>query len=272
VYTCSGLGGGTAHSVLITALSGVNIEGRTFRCVAYVRGVGADVGKKIRIVGNRTSGGASVYTSNTITLTADWVAVTTSVIGVSSNTGVNFIISGDTVDTASGCQFKHPTLVEVTDRSNKTPPLPIPVDTPHEYAREIYTTANALGSVNNADSTTGVPSSLVDTFRSQQVEVPPGYSNAIEVSSNVTPAGAARLYIDLDALFSLVDGKRYAISYWLRHVGTGGQWSNRLGDDSTASASYTNLVSLGASDTTWTYYEHAFTHGSDTQIFCRERD
>jgi hypothetical protein len=134
-------------------------------------------------------------------------------------------------------------------------PIPIQVDVPDENAREIYTTANALGSVNNADSTTGVTSSGADVFRSQQAEVPDGYLNAIEVSSNVTPFGTARLYFDLDNLFSLVDGKRYTISYWLRHVGTGGAWAAKLGQDNVVNTNPTTLTNVTSSDTTWTYYE-----------------
>jgi hypothetical protein len=209
-------------AVSMTLLPSVDIKGKDFLGISLVRaGSAAEVGNTAKLLLQQESGGSSPSVSVTVTLTADWQMVTTPVMtGLTNNIGVKWQWRASS--TSEDFDFDVPTLVEVTDRSNKTPPLPIPVDTPHEYAREIYTTANALGSVNNADSTTGVPSSLVDTFRSQQVEVPPGYSNAIEVSSNVTPAGAARLYIDLDALFSLVDGKRYAISYWLRHVGTGG--------------------------------------------------
>jgi hypothetical protein len=154
VYTCSGLSGGTTHSVSITALSGVDIEGRTFKCVGYVRGTGADVGQKIRIAGNRTSGGTTIYQSSTITLTADWVAVTTPAFtGVSSNAGVDWGISGTVTDSASGCEFKDPTLVEVTSKANQTAPLPIPVDVPDEYARELLSTLSGTGWTDNSDGT-----------------------------------------------------------------------------------------------------------------------
>jgi hypothetical protein len=269
-YLITGLDGGTGDFVIApTILSGTSVVGLDEGCCMWIKATAdGDIGTDAVITLDRASGGSSVASAVTITLTADYQPVgVPAVTGVTSNTGWTVKVSGAASSSATNCTIKDPTGVDLTSRGNAVLPIPIQVDVPDENAREIYTTANALGSVNNADSTTGVTSSGADVFRSQQAEVPDGYLNAIEVSSNVTPFGTARLYFDLDASFSLVDGKRYTISYWLRHVGTGGAWAAKLGQDSVVNTNPTTLTNVTSSDTTWTYYEVPFTHSADTQYF-----
>jgi hypothetical protein len=100
---------------------------------------------------------------------------------------------------------------------------------------------------------------------------------AAEFSDNVSPTPGARVYFDLENTFNLVDGEFYELKFWVRHVGTGGNWLCALSGSSTGfpAPDYVYLIQYDAiintADTTWTEQIATFKHGDHSEfLLCYE--
>jgi len=129
-YLITGLDGGTGDFVIApTILSGTSVVGLDEGCCMWIKATsGSDVGTDAVITLDRASGGSSVASAVTITLTADYQPVgVPAVTGVTSNTGWTVKISGAASSSATNCTIKDPTGVDLTSRGNAVLPLPIPL-------------------------------------------------------------------------------------------------------------------------------------------------
>jgi hypothetical protein len=69
---------------------------QSFVASIYVKGEGSNIGKQIKLRIKRSIGGSFVSVDTTITLTSNWVRITSSALTlVASNTGVQYIISSN---------------------------------------------------------------------------------------------------------------------------------------------------------------------------------
>jgi hypothetical protein len=69
---------------------------QSFVASIYVKGEGSNIGKQIKLRIKRSIGGSFVSVDTTITLTSDWVRITSSALTLlASNTGVQYIISSN---------------------------------------------------------------------------------------------------------------------------------------------------------------------------------
>ena len=134
------------------------------------------------------------------------------------------------------------------------------------YGDNLYTTSNAASLLNEADATTGFSNVNADTFASQTSVKHTGSARSLHISEEGgTATNGARAYQDLDAL-SLVDGRTYLLSFYARHVGSGGAWQISHGI-SGSSASGGVIQALTSSENTFVEYTSTFVHSADTQYF-----
>ena len=86
----------TGDRLTQTAISSIDINGKTYTGSLYLKGQGADIGKEVSFRINRDSGGT--YTSSptqTVILTSSWQRVDTGQLtGISGNLGVKFVFTG----------------------------------------------------------------------------------------------------------------------------------------------------------------------------------
>jgi hypothetical protein len=72
------------------------IASQSFVSSIYVKGEGSNIGKQIKLRIKRATGGTFVSVDTTITLTADWVRITSSALTLlANNTGIQYIISSN---------------------------------------------------------------------------------------------------------------------------------------------------------------------------------
>jgi hypothetical protein len=72
------------------------IASQSFVSSIYVKGEGSNIGKQIKLRTKRSTGGTFVSVDTTITLTADWVRITSSALTLlANNTGIQYIISSN---------------------------------------------------------------------------------------------------------------------------------------------------------------------------------
>ena len=112
---------------------------------------------------------------------------------------------------------------------------------------ELNTESNAIsdGGGNETDATTGWTSVNLDgtganVFESQGAVVNVG-SYAFHTDANDTPTANARIWKDIGTDFSLQNGTKYLVEIYVRHIGTGGNWSIVIGVDNTGIPSTANL-------------------------------
>jgi hypothetical protein len=267
IVELSGFDGGfDDRSNTPNALGGESIDGLDIHGPHYIRARDSDdVGKTVTCNLIRASGGAATAQSVTITLTADWQAVVMDMFtGTSSNEGVRLRWWGGPGTPADGCQVKDVTTVSVTNRSNQTSPLPIPLDTPHEYARELYAGDSAVGS-GDTDGTTGWSTfNSPDTFESQA-----GAANGSNFGFRFICASDASASASMDLSSLLTTGKRYVVRIDHRAGGT-----STAGEDYRVEfASNSNLssdrspVAVNDTDETWATAYYAFTYGANFRYF-----
>jgi hypothetical protein len=254
-------------SVTLDVNAGVDIEGRVFGVIGQVKGVGASVGKTVRLASSRISSGVSpILVGNDITLTEDWQDVYVGpMTGNASNVGTRFAVTSGSSNGATTCQINLPGIIEWPEGADTSkPPMPEDIKCFVPVGVETYTVENALEG--GADALTGLTTSPAGPVSvSQSAEVPPGFSYAASIETNSTPTSGGRIYDDIQDACSLVDGKDYVISVWARHNGTGGPWSVTTGNISLAGG--TELVRLSDTDTTWTQYTTTITYSSAHQYF-----
>lgn len=100
---------------------------QSFVASIYVKGEGSNIGKQIRLRIKRSIGGSLALIDTTITLTSNWVRITSSALTlVASNTGVQYIISSNDATNALiwGAQLEEglnatsyiPTTTAITNR------------------------------------------------------------------------------------------------------------------------------------------------------------
>lgn len=116
---------GTQH--IGQVVSAGDIEGRTFVGRIDVKGVGADIGKSVRFLYSRESGGSSPAAEGSgfidYELTADWVTICAgSMTGLASNVDARFRVYGSPSNNASGCVIRYPQLEESTGATDPTVP------------------------------------------------------------------------------------------------------------------------------------------------------
>jgi uncharacterized repeat protein (TIGR02059 family) len=132
----------------------------------------------------------------------------------------------------------------------------------------LLTTANAASdpSNNEEDSTNGFTQYGLDAgsnvFESQSSVVHTG-SYAIHAHSNDTPTSLARIYMDLNAF--LTTDKDYYISFYCRHVGTGGNWRSNLAVS--PQGIDTQIGYLSTANNTYTLFSYSFKHSANTRYW-----
>jgi hypothetical protein len=142
---------------------------------------------------------------------------------------------------------------------------------------ELNTAANASSITNEADAVTGFNAvNLVGTganVAESQSVVKHNGSYAFHTDANDTPTAGARFYTDLNGVpYSLQVGKTYRISYYARHIGTGGKWDVVLASDTGLSANVTDLGDIATALVTFTKYTLDFLHSANTRYFGGRED
>ena len=98
------------------------IYSRSYAWAADVRGVGADIGKNVRMFQRRYSGGTYIEVYNEMTLTGDWQRVAAPTLtGLVDNLGLECRISGSTTNSAAGFDFRMYQIEDVTGQPNMAP-------------------------------------------------------------------------------------------------------------------------------------------------------
>jgi hypothetical protein len=126
---------------------------------------------------------------------------------------------------------------------------------------ELHTEANAASDPNGneANATTGWTG--IGTFTSDSsVKQAGDYSLKL-----VAGANGDRIYKDIETDWGLVVGKSYRLSFYARHLGSGGDHTIGLG--ATTSIVVEQLQVLGNTDTSFTQTVATFTHSANTKYF-----
>ena len=133
---------------------------------------------------------------------------------------------------------------------------------------ELNSQSNASSMLYETNATTGWTAAGAAISSNSSVVNNSIYS--IHAESNNSPTADARIFIDLDAAFSLRDGSTYKIEFDARHLGTGSaNWNIGLSNDSIdlSDSTDTIITTLGSSDTTFARYTQYFVHSANTQYF-----
>ena len=128
-------------------------------------------------------------------------------------------------------------------------------------ATALWTEANSIGNWGSSF----VPQSG-NSFASVATNSPPKGTYCLKGDSNGTAVADARINIDLDTRFHLVDGVRYTIDFWMANLydSAGKEWSAGL----SAAGTVLDTDITGAIDANdWVKYSHEFVHGVNTKWF-----
>jgi hypothetical protein len=135
-------------------------------------------------------------------------------------------------------------------------------------ATELFVNGNAAALSPNEANSVGAFGQVgldvgANVFESQASVVTDG-SYALHANSQDTPTAAARFYYDLDTI--LTTSTSYDLTLWIRHIGSGDDWRFGLGNVTNGYGGGGTIIdTLANTATTWTEYNHTFTHGANTQ-------
>jgi len=148
----------------------------------------------------------------------------------------------------------------------------LPITTPC-FSGEINTQANAASIGSEANATTGINNiNTLNSFTSDGTGAHTGDYH-IKADATTSPSAGNGFNIDLGAApFSLVDGTKYFIRFWARHIGSGDQWNCGHNSNSTGAAVTTNhFVPIPATASTYAEYGWELAYSSTYRyLVCNE--
>ena len=125
---------------------------------------------------------------------------------------------------------------------------------------DINTDANAIGIINETDTTTGWTEASAVLTSQNSITANSAYAFL------VTSTGSGRIHKNIQDDFSLVNGVRYAITFYIRHSGTAagtGVWLSKIGPDNSGTG-IAILTSVNKTNITFQKVTYSFTHITDT--------
>mgnify|MGYP003115542690 CR=1 FL=1 len=131
---------------------------------------------------------------------------------------------------------------------------------------ELYTTANALADLNNANAITGL--TVVEggsTITSGTAQIDTGLSGGRYAIHIDVSAHEDRVTEDLDSICTV--GKAYRLTCVAKHGGSGDGAELKLASNDALSSNPTVIESLGTSEDGWAYYGLNFIHSANTRYF-----
>lgn len=116
---------------------------RDYRNRIALKGEGSNIGKDVLIIFRRHSGGTSVQSTKTVTLTGEYQTISTDLVTtVTGNIGWRIRLSGNTTNNATSCLLKEGQIEEVTGQANQNPSeyVSVGVGTGSELQADDYAT------------------------------------------------------------------------------------------------------------------------------------
>jgi len=129
-------------------------------------------------------------------------------------------------------------------------------------------TADRAGTETNSIGNWVAVISGSSVFQSQSSVVHNG-AYALEININPTPGSAHRCVFDMGTYFGCEVGKFYRLTFWWRHVGTGGNWIAAMGEGDGSSIA-TTIAEIEETDTTFEKVTIDFEFFDDWHLKFRE--